>query len=209
MNAATFGLQGLGYATLAHYLLSRLVLTNACAKGKHVYSRIKDGTLVIDRRDVIRGGFAAAALAVAVPGLAHGKGDVPTGETEIIDLMDASAIDVSALQPGEMVVVWMNSTFVGILHRTAEQQAAAAAEAGALSGESDADRVVDPAYLVAELKCLHRGCYVGYIDTPEAAFKCPCHRTTFDTSGRVIKGKTDKSLPFVPHSVSKGVVTFL
>ena len=116
-----------------------------------MYSRIKDGTLVIDRRDVIRGGFAAAALAVAVPGLAHGKGDVPTGETEIIDLMDASAIDVSALQPGEMVVVWMNSTFVGILHRTAEQQAAAAAEAGALSGESDADRVVDPAYLVAEL----------------------------------------------------------
>ena len=174
-----------------------------------MYSRIKDGTLVIDRRDVIRGGFAAAALAVAVPGLAHGKGEVPTGETEIIDLMDASAIDVSALQPGEMVVVWMNSTFVGILHRTAEQQAAAAAEAGALSGESDADRVVDPAYLVAELKCLHRGCYVGYIDTPEAAFKCPCHRTTFDTSGRVIKGKTDKSLPFVPHSVSKGVITFL
>ena len=90
-----------------------------------MYSRIKDGTLVIDRRDVIRGGFAAAALSIAVPGLAHGKGDVPTGETEIIDLMDASAIDVSALQPGEMVVVWMNSTFVGILHRTDEQQAAA------------------------------------------------------------------------------------
>ena len=174
-----------------------------------MYSRIKDGTLVIDRRDVIRGGFAAAALSIAVPGLAHGKGDVPTGETEIIDLMDASAIDVSALQPGEMVVVWMNSTFVGILHRTNEQQAAAAAAVGALSGESDADRVADPAYLVAELKCLHRGCYVGYVDTPEAAFKCPCHRTTFDTSGRVIKGKTDKSLPFVPHSVSEGVVSFL
>ena len=57
-----------------------------------MYSRIKDGTLVIDRRDVIRGGFAAAALAVAVPGLAHGKGDVPTGETEIIDLMDALSL---------------------------------------------------------------------------------------------------------------------
>ena len=93
-----------------------------------------------------------------------------------------------------MVVVWMNSTFVGILHRTDEQQAAAAAAVGALSGESDADRG-GPRYLVAELKCLHRGCYVGYVDTPEAAFKCPCHRTTFDTSGRVIKGKTDKSLP--------------
>ena len=209
MSAAKFDPQGLGYAPLAHYFLARLALINACVKGKRVYSRIKDGTLVIDRRDVIRGGFAAAALAVAVPGLAQAKGEVPTGETEIIDLMDASAIDVSALQPGEMVVVWMNRTFVGILHRTAEQQAAAAAEAGALSGESDADRVVDPAYLVAELKCLHRGCYVGYIDTPEAAFKCPCHRTTFDTSGRVIKGKTDKSLPFVPHGVSEGVVTFL
>ena len=172
-----------------------------------MYSRIKDGTLVIDRRDVIRGGFAAAAL--AVPGLAHGKGDVPTGETEIIDLMDASAIDVSELQPGEMVVVWMNRTFVGILHRTDEQQAAAAAEVGALSGESDADRVVDAAYLVVELKCLHRGCYVGYVNNLEAAFKCPCHRATFDTAGRVIKGKTDKSLPFVPHSVSEGVVTFL
>ena len=173
-----------------------------------MHSRIENGTLVIDRRDVIRGGFAAATLALAAPGLAHAKGDVPTGETEIIDLMDAKAIDVSALQPGEMVVVWMNRTFVGILHRRDDQQAAAAAQNGSLSGETDADRVVDPAYLVAELKCLHRGCYVGYIDTPEAAFKCPCHRTTFDASGRVIKGKTDKSLPFIPHSVTEGIVTF-
>ena len=131
MNASHFGSQGLGNAVLAHYLLTRLALSKAFVKGKCVYSRIKDGTLVIDRRDVIRGGLAAAALSIAVPGLAHGKGDVPTGETEIIDLMDASAIDVSALQPGEMVVVWMNSTFVGILHRTDEQQAAAAAAVGA------------------------------------------------------------------------------
>ena len=168
-----------------------------------MYSRIKDGTLVIDRRDVIRGGFAAAALAVAVPGLAQAKGEVPTGETEIIDLVDASAIDVSALQPGEMVVVWMNRTFVGILHRTAEQQAAAAAEAGALR---KSDRVVDPAYLVAELMCLHRGCYVDMTPWKRPSSAVPPYHI------RHLRARdqgADKSPSFVLHSVSEGVVTFL
>ena len=207
MNVSNFGSQGLGNAALAHYFLTRLALSKACVKGKCVYSRIKDGTLVIDRRDVIRGGFAAAALSIAVPGLAHGKGDVPTGETEIIDLMDASAIDVSALQPGEMVVVWMNSTFVGILHRTDEQQAAAAAAVGAPLVRACGLWRTPPTSWPNSSACT--GAATSATSTPPKRPSCPCHRTTFDTSGRVIKGKTDKSLPFVPHSVSEGVVSFL
>ena len=173
-----------------------------------MFSKIKDGRLVIDRRDVIRGGLAAGAVALLPAGLAHAKGEEPAGQTQTIELGDASSVDVSALNPGELAVVAMNGTFVGILRRTEEQQAAAAATEGALSGESDADRTVDAEYLVAELKCLHRGCYVEYTGAADTAFSCPCHRTAFDAAGRVISGKTSKSLPFIGHSVSDGIVTF-
>jgi Rieske Fe-S protein len=117
-------------------------------------------------------------------------------------------VDVSALNPGELVVLYMNRTFVGVLRRTEEQQAAAAATVGALSDETDADRVTNPEYLVAELKCLHRGCYVAYTGEADSAFVCPCHRTSFDAAGRVISGKTSKSLPFIPHAIEGSVVNF-
>ena len=175
-----------------------------------MYSKIQNGRLVIDRRDVIRGGLAAGAAAIlTVPaGLAQSRGEGPTGQTETIELGDATSVDVSALNPGELAVIMMNGTFVGILRRNEEQQTAAAATDGALSGESDADRTVDAEYLVAELKCLHRGCYVAYTGDAETAFKCPCHRTTFDAAGRVISGKTSKSLPFVGHTIENGIVSF-
>ena len=173
-----------------------------------MFSKIENGRLVVDRRDVIRGGLAAGALALLPAGLAHAKGAEPIGQAQTIELGDATSVDVSALAPGELAVIVMNSTFVGILRRTEEQQAAAAGSVGAVSGEADSDRVVDAEYLVAELKCLHRGCYVAYTGEAEMAFSCPCHRTSFDSAGRVISGRTDKSLPFIAHSVDGGVVTF-
>lgn len=173
-----------------------------------MFSKIENGRLIVDRRDVIRGGLAAGALALLPAGAAQAKGEEPIGQSQTIELGDATSVDVSALAPGELAVIVMNRTFVGILRRTEDQQSAAAATVGALSGEADADRVVDAEYLVAELKCLHRGCYVGYTGASDVAFACPCHRTTFDPAGRVIKGKTAKSLPFIAHSVKNGVVTF-
>ena len=173
-----------------------------------MFSTLQNGRLVIDRRDVIRGGLAAGAAAFLPAGLAHAKGEAPIGETETIELGDASSVDVSALNPGELAVIMMNGTFVGILRRTEDQQNAAAAVEGALSGETDADRTVDAEYLVAELKCLHRGCYVAYTGESDRTFVCPCHRTSFDAAGRVISGKTSRSLPFIGHTIENGVVSF-
>ena len=173
-----------------------------------MFSKIHNGRLVIDRRDVIRGGLAAGAAALLPASLAHAKGEQPTGQTQLIELGDATSVDVSALNPGELAVIFMNGTFVGVLRRSEEQQAAAAAVDGALSGETDEERTVDAEYLVAELKCLHRGCYVAYTGEAEKTFTCPCHRTSFDAAGRVIAGKTSKSLPFVGHTVQDGVIIF-
>lgn len=173
-----------------------------------MFSKIQNGRLVIDRRDVIRGGLAAGAAALLPAGLAHAKGEQPIGQTQTIELGDATSVDVSALNPGELAVIAMNGTFVGVLRRTEEQQASAAAVDGALSGETDAERTVNAEYLVAELKCLHRGCYVAYTGEAENAFVCPCHRTSFDTAGRVISGKTSKSLPFIGHTVDNGIISF-
>jgi len=173
-----------------------------------VFSKIQNGRLVVDRRDVIRGGLAAGAAALLPAGMAHAKGEQPIGQKQTIDLGDATSVDVTALEPGELAVVFMNGTFVGILRRTEDQQAAAGAVDGAMSGETDDERTVNPEYLVAELKCLHRGCYVAYTGEAENAFTCPCHRTTFDAAGRVISGKTSKSLPFIGHSIKDGIVSF-
>ena len=46
-------------------------------------------------------------------------------------------------------------------------------------------------------KCPHLGCTVNF-DAVSGKFKCPCHGSTFDPSGKWVSGPTQKNLQNLP-----------
>ena len=165
--------------------------------------------LKVDRRFVIGGGAALTGALVLSPLAAAQRGAEPTGQTAIVDLSGSSAVDVSILQPGEMVVVATGGTYYGILRRTSAQIAAArASDGGGRDPIADSQRVVSAGYLVVDMACPHRGCQVGYQNNADEPFACPCHRSNFDASGRVLGGPARSNLAVPPHRWNGAVVTF-
>lgn len=54
--------------------------------------------------------------------------------------------------------------------------------------------------------CTHEGCTVSSF--ADSQFVCPCHGSTFSTSGSVVKGPANRALQQFAASVSGDVVTF-
>ena len=165
--------------------------------------------LVVDRRFVLGSTVALAGAAVLPTGAAQAqRGTEPTGQTAVLDLGDNRAVDIAALNPGELAVVATADRFYGILRRTPEQIAAAEASEGERDPAVDGDRVVNREYLVVDTTCPHRGCQVGYRNETASPFLCPCHRSSFDAAGRVVGGPARSNLAVPPYEISGTVVTF-
>ena len=171
---------------------------------------VTQAAILVDRRFVI-GGTAAlvGAAALSPQASAHQRrGSEPTGQIEVLTLSDTKAVDVSTLNPGELVVVAVAETYYGILHRTAAQIAAVQAETPMRVYEADSDRVQEATYLVLNLACPHKGCQVGYDNVADIPFNCPCHRSRFDASGRVLGGPARFNLGVPDYAISGTIVTF-
>ena len=164
--------------------------------------------IIVDRRFVLGAGAAVAGMVALTPSAFAAKGDEPTGQTAALDLDGNNAVDVAALNAGEMVVVATAGTYYGILRRTQAQIDAAQASEGGSDPVADSGRVANQNYLVLDLACTHRGCQVGYTGEAEATFVCPCHRATYDASGRVTKRPARSNLGIPPYQISGTVVTF-
>jgi cytochrome b6-f complex iron-sulfur subunit len=55
--------------------------------------------------------------------------------------------------------------------------------------------------------CTHLGCVVPW-NTAESKFKCPCHGSQYDATGKVIRGPAPLSLALVHASATDDKVTF-
>ncbi|MBK5914016.1 ubiquinol-cytochrome c reductase iron-sulfur subunit [Rhodocyclus purpureus] len=129
-------------------------------------------------------------------------------------------IDISRLQPGEMMVVEWRGKPVWVLHRTPEMleslkkaepnlvdPGSSVAQQPAYAGNGT--RSIRPEIFVAVGICTHLGCSPGQAFEPGLAalgsdwpggFLCPCHGSTFDLAGRVFKNKPAPSnLVIPPH----------
>jgi ubiquinol-cytochrome c reductase iron-sulfur subunit len=118
-------------------------------------------------------------------------------------------VDLSKIEPGQMVTYVWRKKPVYVLRRTPDMLAKLAGHDGELkdAASSDSDqpeyarneaRAVKPEYLVIEGTCTHLGCL------PKARFEagaspelganwpggffCPCHGSKFDLAGRVFSG---------------------
>ena len=135
----------------------------------------------------------------------------------------AIEVDVSAIPPGEKVVVEWRGKPVWVMRRTPEQLAALEKiEADLADPNSDRKayptpeyaknrhRSIKPEILVAVGICTHLGCSPGDKLTPgpqpslpdnwQGGFLCACHGSTFDVAGRVFQNKpAPDNLEIPPH----------
>mgnify|MGYP003362538137 CR=1 FL=1 len=132
-------------------------------------------------------------------------------------------VDVSALPPGQQIVVTWQGRPVFITHRTPEALAVLqdAAQAARLRDGPSHDnqqppyatnwhRSLDPRYGGGVGICTHLGCVPAYKPLPEGkgeagwpgGYACPCHGSKFDLAGRVFRGApAPYNLPVPPYSM--------
>ena len=133
-------------------------------------------------------------------------------------------VDISALQPGEKVVVEWRGKPVWIIRRTQAQLDALPALDGELADPTsrrtsyaptpeyarNEARAIKPEYFVTVGICPHLGCSPSdrFASGPQPSlpsdwkggFLCPCHGSTFDMAGRVFKNKpSPDNLEIPPH----------
>lgn len=135
----------------------------------------------------------------------------------------AVEVDISALQPGQKMVVEWRGKPVWVMRRTAEQ----VADLEKLDGETadptsqrtayptpeyakNRHRSIKPEIFVAVGICTHLGCspsdkfqtgaQPSLPDNWLGGYLCPCHGSTFDLAGRVFKNKpAPDNLEVPPH----------
>ena len=105
-------------------------------------------------------------------------------------------VDLSGVPVGQQIIVSWRSKPVFIRHRTEED--IAEAEAVPLEDlkdpQTDADRVLNPEWLIMVGICTHLGC-IPLADQGEYdGWFCPCHGSHYDTSGRIRKGPAPLNL---------------
>lgn len=115
-------------------------------------------------------------------------------------------VDLSKIEPGQMVTIEWRGKPVWIIRRTNEMLNELAGHDELLRDPSslveqqpdyakNQYRSINPEYLILIGICTHLGCVPKYKPTENelgpywpGGFYCPCHGSTFDLAGRVFKG---------------------
>jgi ubiquinol-cytochrome c reductase iron-sulfur subunit len=116
-------------------------------------------------------------------------------------------VDVSALEPGQRLTVAWRERPVFIERRTSESLELARGDddnPDLIDPQIDADRVLDPEWLVLIGVCTHLGCVpLGQSSNDNrgrfGGWYCPCHGSVYDVSGRVRRGPAPKNLEIPPY----------
>ena len=159
-----------------------------------------DGT----RRDFLMmaaGGMAAVGTAAAIWPLIDSLN--PAADALAVSSIE---VDIGPIAEGQAVTVMWRGTPVFIRHRTpAEIEEAQNVNIDELPDpEADADRVLEPKWLVMVGVCTHLGCIplgqkVADKKGDYDGWFCPCHGSHYDTSGRIRKGPAPTNLPVPPY----------
>lgn len=153
----------------------------------------------VQRRDflyIAAGGIGAVGTALAIwPFVAQMN---PSAD---VLALSSTEVDLEAIGEGsEITAVWQGKP-VFIRHRTAaEIKAAEAVDVNTLPDpQADADRVVNPAWLIMVGICTHLGCVPLKEAGDYDGWFCPCHGSHYDTSGRIRKGPAPLNLVVPPY----------
>ena len=114
----------------------------------------------------------------------------------------ASTTDVplSEIAEGTMKTYLWQGKPVFVWHRNAAQMAEAKAQdaTSTMDPQPDAERTQKPEWLVVLGVCTHLGC-VPMKGGDADGWRCPCHGSQFDLSGRVVHGPAGRNLEVPPY----------
>jgi ubiquinol-cytochrome c reductase iron-sulfur subunit len=113
----------------------------------------------------------------------------------------STEVNLSSIEEGSAITVKWRGKPVFVRHRTDAEIAEAASVplTGLIDPESDADRTINPKWLVMVGSCTHLGCVpLGQKETDNkgefGGWYCPCHGSHYDTAGRIRKGPAPLNL---------------
>ena len=108
----------------------------------------------------------------------------------------STEVNISEVQPGQLITVLWRSKPVFIKRRTEEEIAKARqVDLKELKDpEKDEDRAKNPEWLVIVGICTHLGCVPLGNKGEYGGWFCPCHGSHYDTSGRIRKGPAPTNL---------------
>jgi ubiquinol-cytochrome c reductase iron-sulfur subunit len=158
---------------------------------------------------------AVGAVFAAVPFVASWK---PSERARALGA--PTEIDLTKLEPGQMVVSSWRRQPIYVVRRTPDMLAALAKNDSGLKDPQSAEseqpeyakneaRSIKPEFLVLYAACTHLGCLPKQHFTPgdpvvgtdwPGGFFCPCHGSRFDLAGRVFNGSpASTNLRIPPH----------
>ena len=111
-------------------------------------------------------------------------------------------VDLAPIQEGQIVTVKWRGGPVFLRHRTAKEiQEAQDTPLNELKDpQTDAARVQKPQWLIVVGVCTHLGCVPLGHDGQYDGWKCPCHGSVYDTSGRIRQGPAPLNLAVPQYS---------
>jgi ubiquinol-cytochrome c reductase iron-sulfur subunit len=159
-----------------------------------------------NRRDflyIATGAFAAVGAASAAWPLIHQMN--PDASVQALSSIE---IDMSAIPVGQTITVKWQGRPVFIRHRTPEEikisqdtpledlKDPVARNAGLAGSEdaSDANRVIQPEWLIVIGVCTHLGCIPVKNQGDYNGWFCPCHGSHYDLAGRIRFGPAPENL---------------
>lgn len=152
------------------------------------------------RRDILfiatGAGAAVAAGAAVWPLIAQMNPDASTLA------LASTELDISAIPAGQIVTVKWRGKPVFVRHRTAKEiEAAQNVSLSVLPDpQPDSARVQKPEWLVVVGVCTHLGCIPTGHEGEFDGWFCPCHGSTYDTSGRIRSGPAPTNLEVPQYS---------
>ena len=143
--------------------------------------------------------------------LAVGATGVATVAWPLIDQMNpdqstmalaAIEVDLAPIAVGQIVTVKWRGGPVFIRHRTSKEiQDAQNTNISELRDpQADKDRVKNPDWLIVVGVCTHLGCVPNGNEGEFDGWKCHCHGSVYDTSGRIRKGPAPRNLPIPEYA---------
>ena len=111
-------------------------------------------------------------------------------------------VDLAKIEAGQTVTVKWRGKPVFIRRRTeGEVEREAAVDVASLRDpQADADRAVNPEWMVLVGVCTHLGCVPITGAGEYNGWFCPCHGSHYDVSGRIRKGPAPLNLEVPPYS---------
>ena len=116
--------------------------------------------------------------------------------------LSSSEIDVSKIEVGQIVTVKWRGNPVFVRHRTPKEikEAQDTPLMDLKDPATDQSRVQKPEWLIVLGICTHLGCVPLGHDGPYDGWKCPCHGSVYDTSGRIRSGPAPTNLAVPSYS---------